>query len=319
MYLLIASLVGLTFYFGALYLSEHKEVVANQDAETFSYASKPKETESSESASPFSEAVRHVGIELSNLHAALSAPSGLSIRVCDIQDRPRLAKNLVNQACRNTGIDLPPKLREELESSSVQKLTPLLERMTTSRTKIIEAINCRLLAAEQKLYSFKRYSEVDASAMSKLTNKSLEREVLRVLTAAGFKAFWPGEKGHDFGADLVITSPIQAVVQCKGWKGKVSNEDVLKTVGSASYYRSEIVIVLGTGGFTSSAHIAAGKCREEVFLFNSAQFLNWVNQKNKSRDKEFAELRALRDELRTRIEYFSHPNRTLGEIHSQSA
>jgi HJR/Mrr/RecB family endonuclease len=319
MYLLLASLVGLIFYFAALYLSEPKVARSNHGAKTFSSDSQPKATASAEPANPFSEAVRRVGIELSALHAALSAPSGLSIRVCDLQDRPRLAKNLVNQACKNTGIDLPSKLRQDLESSSIQKLTPLLERMIARRAKIIEAINCRLIVAEQKLYSFKRYSEVDASAMSKLRNRSLEREVLRVLTAAGFKAYWPGEKGHDFGADLVITSPIQAVIQCKGWKGKVSNDDVLKTVGSASYYRSEVVIVLGTGGFTSSAHIAAGKCREEVFLFDSAQFLSWVNQKNKSRDVEFAQLRALRDELKTSIEYFSHPNRTLGEIHSQPA
>ena len=71
---------------------------------------------------------------------------------------------------------------------------------------------------------------------------------------------------HDFGADLVLTSPCQRiVVQAKRYAGNVGIGAVQEALGAAQYYRGTRAMVVASSGFTESARELAARSGVELW------------------------------------------------------
>ena len=71
---------------------------------------------------------------------------------------------------------------------------------------------------------------------------------------------------HDFGADLVVTSPRQRiVVQAKRYAGNVGIGAVQEVLGAVQYYRGTRGMVVASSGFTESARELAGRSGVELW------------------------------------------------------
>jgi restriction system protein len=71
---------------------------------------------------------------------------------------------------------------------------------------------------------------------------------------------------HDFGADLVLTSPRQRiVVQAKRYAGNVGIGAVQEALGAVHYYRGTRGMVVASGGFTESARELAARSGVELW------------------------------------------------------
>jgi restriction system protein len=71
---------------------------------------------------------------------------------------------------------------------------------------------------------------------------------------------------HDFGADLVLTSPRQRiVVQAKRYSGNVGIGAVQEALGAVQYYRGMRGMVVASSGFTESARELAARSGVELW------------------------------------------------------
>ena len=91
-------------------------------------------------------------------------------------------------------------------------------------------------------------------------------ELLAVLFAhLGYRVQHVG-MSHDFGADLVLTSPRQRiVVQAKRYAGNVGIGAVQEALGAVHYYRGTRGMVVASSGFTESARELAARSRVELW------------------------------------------------------
>jgi restriction system protein len=71
---------------------------------------------------------------------------------------------------------------------------------------------------------------------------------------------------HDFGADLVLTSPRKRiVVQAKRYNGNVGIGAVQEALGAVQYYRGTRGMVVASSGFTESARELAARSGVELW------------------------------------------------------
>lgn len=71
---------------------------------------------------------------------------------------------------------------------------------------------------------------------------------------------------HDFGADLVLTSPRKRiVVQAKRYAGNVGIGAVQEALGAVQYYRGTRGMVVASSGFTESARELAARSGVELW------------------------------------------------------
>jgi restriction system protein len=71
---------------------------------------------------------------------------------------------------------------------------------------------------------------------------------------------------HDFGADLVLTSPRQRiVVQAKRYTGNVGIGAIQEALGAVQYYRGTRGMVVASSGFTESARELAARSGVELW------------------------------------------------------
>ena len=71
---------------------------------------------------------------------------------------------------------------------------------------------------------------------------------------------------HDFGADLVLTSPRRRiVVQAKRYSGNVGIGAVQEVLGAVQYYRGTRGMVVASSGFTESARELAARSGVELW------------------------------------------------------
>ena len=71
---------------------------------------------------------------------------------------------------------------------------------------------------------------------------------------------------HDFGADLVLTSPRKRiVVQAKRYSGNVGIGAVQEALGAVHYYRGTHGLVVASSGFTESARELAARSGVELW------------------------------------------------------
>ena len=71
---------------------------------------------------------------------------------------------------------------------------------------------------------------------------------------------------HDFGADLVLTSPRKRiVVQAKRYSGNVGISAVQEVLGAVQYYRGTRGMVVVSSGFTESARELAARSGVELW------------------------------------------------------
>lgn len=91
-------------------------------------------------------------------------------------------------------------------------------------------------------------------------------ELLAVLFAhLGYRVQHVG-MSHDFGADLVLTSPRQRiVVQAKRCAGNVGIGAVQEALGAVHYYRGTRGMVVASSGFTESARELAARSGVELW------------------------------------------------------
>jgi restriction system protein len=91
-------------------------------------------------------------------------------------------------------------------------------------------------------------------------------ELLAVLFAhLGYRVQHVG-MSHDFGADLVLTSPRQRiVVQAKRYTGNVGIGAIQEALGAVQYYRGTRGMVVASSGFTESARELAARSGVELW------------------------------------------------------
>lgn len=113
-----------------------------------------------------------------------------------------------------------------------------------------------------------------ASLVAASTWQGLERLAQRLLTLKGFTHVWHVGQSGDGGADVVALRPnasggedIRWLVQVKKFRRPVGEGVISETVKARHRYGARIAVILSSGGFTASAHLAQERLRnQEIYV-----------------------------------------------------
>ncbi len=103
-----------------------------------------------------------------------------------------------------------------------------------------------------------------------MSGHEFERFLAKILRRHGFQTQLVGERGADYGADLVIRKGDKRIaVQAKNYgRARVGNEAVQQAIAGASYYGCESALVITNSGFTKAARTQAEGGAFEVTLWD---------------------------------------------------
>jgi restriction system protein len=103
------------------------------------------------------------------------------------------------------------------------------------------------------------------SSIDAMDGTQFEEFLAVLFVHLGYRVQYVG-MSHDFGADLVLTSPRQRiVVQAKRYAGNVGIGAVQEALGAVHYYRGTRGMVVASGGFTESARELAARSGVELW------------------------------------------------------
>jgi restriction system protein len=103
------------------------------------------------------------------------------------------------------------------------------------------------------------------SSIDAMDGTQFEEFLAVLFVHLGYRVQYVG-MSHDFGADLVLTSPRQRiVVQAKRYAGNVGIGAVQEALGAVHYYRCTRGMVVASGGFTESARELAARSGVELW------------------------------------------------------
>ena len=145
-----------------------------------------------------------------------------------------------------TVFEIDQKLAEAAAGKSERK-APKREALTNKRT-----VAAGVAKEEQKVERQDKRQKLDY--WLKLEGHKFEAEFADLLRESGWKV-QVTPPSNDGGIDIEGLTPDgkRAAIQCKRWKGRVRAPEVRDLRGAASVDEYELMVVIGTGGFTETA------------------------------------------------------------------
>lgn len=108
----------------------------------------------------------------------------------------------------------------------------------------------------------KRYLRNPISKIDKMDGHEFEEYLQALYEKNGYKCKIVGEKGHDYGVDLVIRkNGVKTAVQAKRYQNVVGIKAVQEVASGMSYYDCDNAIVVTNSHFSKAAKELAEKCR----------------------------------------------------------
>lgn len=136
--------------------------------------------------------------------------------------------------------------------------------------RALAAILCAVAAAWIAVHLKRRRIARSLEEVDGMSGHDFERFLARMLRRHGFRTELVGERGADYGADLIISRGDKKIaVQAKNYgKARVGNEAVQQAIAGAAYYGCDSALVITNSGFTKAARKQAEAGAFEVTLWD---------------------------------------------------